>query len=115
MEDKKKKRRWTEEEDAILAKNVRENYDNLVVAFKKTSYEINRTPQSCSYRWYNCFNGNRRLMKKHNICFATLSDRKAMVNRKSLPLNYAKDYTIINNGHTNTFKMLMNKIRKLFI
>ena len=106
--------RWKPEEDAVLAKNVRENYDNLEIAFKKTSLEIERTVSACKQRWYGYFCVNPKAQKEYNVCFITLSNRRAMINRKTLPNNYSETYKDIISKKSNKLKSIMRRIIELF-
>lgn len=104
MENKNK--RWTEQEDNLLAQNVIDNYDNLSIAFKKTAIELERSYNGCRLRWYEH-------TRKQNVCFASISEKKAIKNRKTLPKNYAKDYVEMSNKRSK-LKELVNKIKSLF-
>ena len=101
------KQRWELEEDKVLAKNVIDNYDNLSIAFRKTSIELERSYNGCRQRWYDH-------LRKQNVCFASISEKKAIKNRKTLPKNYAKEYTQITKKRS-VLKELISKIRKLFV
>lgn len=100
-------RRWTKQEDDILMKNVIENYDNLSqVAFPKTAIELERSINGCRQRWY-------LLAKTQNICFTSISEKKALKNRKSLPKNYAADYNQICKKK-GKLKSIMSMIKQIF-
>lgn len=105
-------KRWTDKEDSVLAKNVKENYENLVIAFKKTSLEIDRTIPACKQRWYGWFCVNPKAQKQYNVCFVTMSNKKEMLNRKTLPINYSKDIKLCNKK--SKLRTLMNRILALF-
>ena len=105
-------KRWTSEEDHILLKEISKNMDCLERAFKITSIETGRTIGACRYRWYgylNCTN----IPEQYGICFAVLSEKKAMLNRKTLPVNYAKDYKLMVNKKRR-LRELMKRIKALF-
>lgn len=51
-----KSRKWTKEEDQILAILVRSNQDNKQIAFKEASTRIERSVSACQDRWYKCLN-----------------------------------------------------------
>lgn len=102
-----KNKRWSLKEDAILAKNVIDNYDNLEgIAFRKTAIEIERSPSACSQRWYN-------VLRHQSLCFALLSEKKAMKNRKTLPKNYSKQFLEVSKKKSR-LKDLISKIKLLF-
>lgn len=73
----KSARRWTNEEDAILIKNIKEC--NLrKEAFQKTADAVGRPVSSCSTRWYTVVSlrGDRE-----SVCFGTVFHNKSLVNR----------------------------------
>lgn len=100
-------RRWTTEEDKILARNVVENYDNLTIAFKKTAIELERPFNGCRLRWYE-------QLRTQNLCFASISERKAYKNRKTLPKNYAKDFVEMSKKKSK-LRELISKLKSLFV
>ena len=61
--------KWTNREEAIVRRIVRENPDNLKRAFNLCSEKINRTPGSIKVRWYN-------KISQTNPCFITVSPKK---------------------------------------
>jgi len=73
----KSTRRWTDEEDAILIKNIKEC--NLrKEAFQKTAREVGRPVSSCSTRWYTIVSLRG---DKESVCFGTVFHNKSLVNR----------------------------------
>lgn len=102
-----KNKRWSLEEDAILTRNVIDNYDNLEgVAFPKTAIEIERSTSACSQRWYN-------VLRHQSLCFALLSEKKAMKNRKTLPKNYSEQFLEVSKKKSK-LKELISKVKLLF-
>lgn len=74
-------KKWTENEDKVILRFVKESPENLSEAFKKASENLdNRTPASCSYRWYSHIS---RDANKASTCFVTLSKTKYGRNRKN--------------------------------
>lgn len=45
-------RRWTEDEEKVVISKIEENPNNLQRAFREASLEIDRTPATIGYRWY---------------------------------------------------------------
>lgn len=45
--------KYTQEEDAVIIREVRKRTDNLSKAFIAASYRIHRSPESIKVRWYN--------------------------------------------------------------
>lgn len=105
--------RWTLEEDAVLAKNVKDNYDNLTIAFQRTAIELDRPVNGCRQRWYTAFSNPDKDKQEQNVCFAILSSKKAMLNRKTLPSNYAEKYNKISKKKSK-LQLIMDRIIRLF-
>lgn len=101
------KPRWELKEDKILLRNIVDNYDNLSIAFKKTSIELDRSIPACRQRWYDHLRTNK-------MCFASISEKKAMKNRKTLPKNYNEKFLEMSKKKSK-LKELIGKIRKLFV
>jgi hypothetical protein len=73
----KSTRRWTDEEDAILIKNIKKC--NLrKEAFQKTSKEVGRPVSSCATRWYTVVSLRG---DKESVCFGTVFTNKSLINR----------------------------------
>lgn len=73
----KSTRRWTDEEDAILIKNIKEC--NLrKEAFQKTADAVGRPISSCEARWYNTVSLRG---DKESVCFGTVFHNKSLINR----------------------------------
>jgi hypothetical protein len=49
-------RKWTEEQDAVIAAEVAANPDHMRDAFRKAADKIGRTPDACVNRFYNTIN-----------------------------------------------------------
>lgn len=73
----KSTRRWTDEEDAILIKNIKEC--NLrKEAFQKTADAVGRPVSSCATRWYTVVSLRG---DKESVCFGTVFTNKSLINR----------------------------------
>ena len=73
----KSTRRWTDEEDAILIKNIKES--NLrKEAFQKTADAVGRPISSCATRWYTVVSLRG---DKESVCFGTVFTNKSIINR----------------------------------
>lgn len=73
----KSTRRWTDEEDALLIKNIKEC--NLRKdAFEKTANALGRAVSACSTRWYTVISLRG---DKESVCFGTVFHNKSLVNR----------------------------------
>lgn len=73
------KKRWTEMEEKILISHIKENPDNLKLAFIEASNELNRSIPSVIQKWY-C--GKNSLKNRCGKVFMTCSSRKASINSK---------------------------------
>lgn len=45
-------RKWTEDEEKVVISKIEGNPNNLQRAFREVSLEIDRTPATIEYRWY---------------------------------------------------------------
>lgn len=95
--------RYTQEEDAVIIREVRKRTDNLSKAFIAASYKIHRSPECIRKRWY----GHIAPMQD-NIKYTTMSgnilyknykikrdDMVAKVNKNTKD-NWRKTLAIIN-------------------
>lgn len=82
-------RKWTAEEDAILAQAVKDNPDNLSRGFREVAEKIGRTAGAANFRWYAHLSNPK---SKHYIgvrCFVNMGIGKKYPNRK----NYVEGYS----------------------
>lgn len=70
-------RKWTEEEEQRLIRQVRAFPSNLKKCFMIVSEEIGRTPLAVGSHWYT------KTSKRDEICFFTASARHVAKNRKN--------------------------------
>lgn len=71
-------RRWTEEEDNLLLRQVRAFPQNLTKCFLIVSESIDRSPQAVAGHWYTT------LSKRPDVvCFFTASEKRVAKNRKN--------------------------------
>lgn len=71
-------RKWTEEEENLLLRQVKANPQNLKQCFISVSRNIDRTPLAVTHHWY------RVLSKKTGTtCFFTASPHHVSKNRKN--------------------------------
>lgn len=78
METKTTKRRWTEEEDDRLFRQVKQFPQNLHKCFKIVAEVTGRTPNAVAYRWYTHVSKNPKY-----ICFFMVSQKNVNKNRKN--------------------------------
>lgn len=71
-------RRWTNEEDQRLLRQVRAFPQNLHKCFLIVSEEIGRTESAVSGRWYTVLS-----KKPESLCFFTASPKHVSKNRKN--------------------------------
>lgn len=71
---------WTEKEDRILTKFVRENFFDKEKAFLLCSQKIDRSATSCSNRWYQALS-NPKHPKYKGVLFTMISSKVAILNR----------------------------------
>lgn len=88
--------KWTNQEESVIRKTVRENPENLRKAFILCSEKINRTPNAIRIRWY-------AKVSKTNPCFVTISSKKGTKNRK-----------ISNSKNISMTQSLWHKILNIF-
>lgn len=69
-------RKWTPEEDAILARHIDASVTNLKACFMAVSEIIGRTPGAVASHWYG-------VLSKKAIHFATISKSHVAKNRKN--------------------------------
>lgn len=80
-----KHKRWTADEEKVIADQVSRHANNLTEAFNEAARILERTPKSISHRWYNkCC--------KEAVCFATIGYKKRNINRK-IVFNNTSDNT----------------------
>ena len=101
-------KRWTSKEEDILYKWISRYPYNLSTAFDITAKEINRTPHSCKFHWYNYLS-----RKTDNIAFMTISNKVAIKNRKSLSLNISRE-TIQEKTRRITIPSIYIRLKELF-
>jgi hypothetical protein len=75
-----KNKRWTADEERVIADQVSRHANNLTLAFNEAARLLERTPGAVTRRWYNkCC--------KESICFATIGYKKKNINRKVISNN----------------------------
>ena len=81
-----KKRRWTEEEDKILKKEVEKRPYAKETAFRKASKKLDRTVSACHIRWYAELSNPE---SKHYVgcVFTLLAKKAATINRTTNTLH----------------------------
>ena len=96
-----KNRRWTKEEDQILAQAIMANPQNLKRAFKIASEKLSRTEKAVEFRWYST-------VKKQSLCFVTVSPTKKLRNGKNYsPINSLNAPTSIKKTIWTRLKVLL--------
>lgn len=77
-QNRRRARRWTEEEDKRLLQQVRVFPQNLSKCFIIVAEVLDRTPTACAARWYT------KLSKDpSNAIFLTVSAKHKTLNRKN--------------------------------
>lgn len=71
-------KKWTEEEDQLLLRQVRAFPQNLSKCFLIVAESTDRTPQAVCYHWYNVTS-----KRPDAICFFTASEKHISKNRKN--------------------------------
>lgn len=81
-----KKRKWTEEEDEILKKEVEKCPYAKETAFREASKKLDRTVSACHIRWYAELSNPE---SKHYVgcVFTLLAEKAATVNRTTNTLH----------------------------
>lgn len=72
--------KWSQNEDEVLLRHVKNNPQNLQSAFALASEELGRSTLACTQRWYKVVS---RKEDKGNTCFLTVSKNKVGRNRKN--------------------------------
>ena len=82
----KKRRRWTEEEDEILKKEVEKCPYAKETAFREASKKLDRTVSACHIRWYAELSNPE---SKHYVgcVFTLLAEKAVTVNRTTNTLH----------------------------
>ena len=79
MENQRQRpRKWTEEEDKRLLRQVRAFPQNLTRCFMIVAEELDRTPGSVANHWYTVVSKDPK-----NMCFFTASPKHVSKNRKN--------------------------------
>lgn len=73
-------RKWSEQEDLVLLRQVKAYPQNLKRAFVIASEELDRTTNACMNRWYTVVSKKE---DKMNTCFLTISKERVGRNRKN--------------------------------
>lgn len=71
-------RRWTEEEDQLLLRQVRAFPQNLAKCFLIVSESLDRTPGAVCSHWYTVVS-----KRPDVVCFFTASEKHVSKNRKN--------------------------------
>lgn len=70
--------KWTQHDEDILIRNVKNNVTNLSKAFRQTSVDIQRSPKAIMAHWYK----NTSINSGHCL-FMTISGKHISINRKN--------------------------------
>lgn len=71
-------KKWTDQEDAILLQQVRQNPQNLSRCFLAVSEQIERSPSAVASHWYTALS-----KRSDALCFFTASAKHISKNRKN--------------------------------
>lgn len=74
-------KRYTEQEDKYILKEISKGYGNLNTTFKKVAKQLNRTPKAIHYRWYYVLN-NPENKKYVGAAFVMMSKESVSFNKK---------------------------------
>ncbi len=72
------KRRWTEEEEKLLLRQVRAFPQNLTKCFLMVAQNVDRTPGAVANHWYTVVS-----KRPDAVCFFTASAKHVSKNRKN--------------------------------
>lgn len=74
------RRKWTEDEEKVVISKIEANPNNLQRAFREASLEINRTPTTIKWGWYQ-----GGLREKSDKLFMTYGRKGTLnINRKNV-------------------------------
>lgn len=82
------RRRWTEEEDRLLAQAITANPANIKKALMQVSKTLNRTYSACNFRWYRVLSITQNSTKASTL-FMTVGSKTIYKNRKNSSSNSA--------------------------
>ncbi len=85
-----KYKKWTTEEDEILVKAVKDNFDNLQKGFREVAKELNRTISAVKQRWYSALSNPESKAYVGSSCFIGFGINKHYRNRKNYCAEYSK-------------------------
>lgn len=80
------RRRWTEEEDKLLAQAITANPANIKEALMQVSKTLDRTFCACHFRWYRVLSITQNSTKT-NTLFMTVGSKTVYKNRKNSSSN----------------------------
>ena len=96
------RKRYTKEEEVLIAEEIANNPTNIVVALKIAANKLGRTYGGVSWHWYNVQSKNNK-----NAIFLIASPNNTVVNRKCT--NELSRY-IHNSSTTNIFRRILRMI-----
>ena len=82
-------RKWTEDEERVVISKIEENPNNLQRAFRKASLEIDRTPVTIGWKWYQ-----GGLREKSGKLFMTYGRKGTLNSNRKNVSSKASDNTI---------------------
>ena len=104
MEKTEYNRRYTEEEDKIILKQVSENPTNIRRGLKQAAVLIGRTFHAVEIHWYKSLSKNPNT----GVCFATVGKKSYNINRKIVTKS-AYNEKVHNTGWWERFLTLLDK------
>ncbi|MBQ9391987.1 MAG: hypothetical protein IJU02_07360 [Lachnospiraceae bacterium] len=79
------RKRWTEDEDLVVYRLVKDHLENMKVAFEEAANQLGRTPNAVCTRWYSYIS-----KQQGSMAFMLLSESKSWPNRKNPKENTPK-------------------------
>ena len=96
-------RRWTDDEEQVVISKVKAKPNNLFKAFREASFEIGRSVDCITQRWYAKGRKKAALKDRCGSCFMTYGGKFLNINRKNVHIDTSD----------NTITISMDKLQKI--
>ena len=79
---KRMHKRWTDQEDDIVYKEITENALNIRKTIRGLSVKLDRSISSIEFRWYGVLQNPSHPKYRGTKCFMTICKKQALANKK---------------------------------
>lgn len=73
------RKKWTDDEDLVVYRQVKNNLENMQKAFREAAELLGRSPKAVTIRWYKYIS-----KQTNSTAFVLLSETRAYNNRKNI-------------------------------